>query len=164
MFQFIRGTYISKQLKSTIKWIFPIWFKERKYIRMEIYYHYCTTSFNKAWTQVLRRFKSCSRRVGDSRWWGSLTMVSAGNKTKRLSSVNHTTKIIHHHHRHHHPSAHSTRHGINSLLFRCSLLWNNLSRETTDSLSTEEFKEKLKEHGDRPCSCAVCKYFRHDMC
>ena len=22
-------------------------------------YHYCTTSFNKAWTQVLRRFKSC---------------------------------------------------------------------------------------------------------
>ena len=30
-------------------------------------YHYCTTSFNKARTQVLRRFKSCSRRVGDSR-------------------------------------------------------------------------------------------------
>ena len=58
-------------------------------------YHYCTTSFNKAWTQVLRRFKPCSRRVGDSRWWGSLTMVPAGNKAKRLSSVNHTTKTIH---------------------------------------------------------------------
>ena len=43
-------------------------------------YRYCTTSFNKAWTQVLRRFKSCSRRVGDSRWWGSLTVVPAGNK------------------------------------------------------------------------------------
>ena len=43
-------------------------------------YHNCTTSFIKAWTQVLRRFKSCSRRVGDSRWWGSLTMVPAGNK------------------------------------------------------------------------------------
>ena len=43
-------------------------------------YHYCTTSFNKAWNQVLRRFKPCSRRVGDSRWWGSLTMVPAGNK------------------------------------------------------------------------------------
>ena len=26
-------------------------------------------------------------------------MVSAGNKAKRLSSVNHTTKIHHHHHR-----------------------------------------------------------------
>ena len=31
-------------------------------------------------TQVLRRFKPCSRSVGDSRWWGSLTMVPAGNK------------------------------------------------------------------------------------
>ena len=65
-------------------------------------YHYCTTSFNEAWTQVLRRFKPCSRRVGDSRWWGSLTMVPAGNKAKRLSSVNHTTKTIRHHHHHHH--------------------------------------------------------------
>ena len=27
-------------------------------------YHYCTASFNWAWTQVLRRFKSSSRRVG----------------------------------------------------------------------------------------------------
>ena len=61
-------------------------------------YHYCTTSFSKTWTQVLRRFKSCSWRVGDSRWWGSLTMVPAGNKAKRLSLVNHTTKTIHHHH------------------------------------------------------------------
>ena len=64
-------------------------------------YHYCTTSFNKAWTQVLRRFKPCSRRVGDSRWWGSLTMVPAGNKANRLSSVNHTTETIHHLHLHH---------------------------------------------------------------
>ena len=31
-------------------------------------YHYCTTSFNKAWTQVLYMFKSCSQRVRDSRW------------------------------------------------------------------------------------------------
>ena len=54
--------------------------------------------FNKAWTQVLRRIKSCSWRVGDSRWWRSLTMVPAGNKAKCLSSVNHTTKIIHRHH------------------------------------------------------------------
>ena len=57
-------------------------------------YHYWTSSFNKAWTQVLHRFKSCSRRVGDSRWWGSLTMVPAGNKAKCLLSVNHTTKIV----------------------------------------------------------------------
>ena len=43
------------------------------------------------------RFKPCSRCVGDSRWWGSLTMVPAGNKAERLSSVNHTTKTTHHH-------------------------------------------------------------------
>ena len=36
---------------------------------------YC---LNKKEFQVLRRFKSCSRCVGDSRWWGSLTMVPTG--------------------------------------------------------------------------------------
>ena len=46
----------------------------------------------------MRRFKSCSRRVGDSQWWRSLKMAPAGNKTKPLSSVNHAPKIIHHHH------------------------------------------------------------------
>ena len=45
--------------------------------------------------------KSISQRVGDSRWWGSLTTVPAGNKAKHLSSVNHTTKTNHHHHHHH---------------------------------------------------------------
>ena len=51
-----------------------------------------------SWTQVLRRFKFYSRRVGDLRWWRTLTMVPAGNKVKCLSSVNHATKTIHHHH------------------------------------------------------------------
>ena len=46
---------------------------------------------------------SCSPRVGNLRWWWSLAIVLAGNKAKRLSSVNHTTKtILHHHHHHHH--------------------------------------------------------------
>ena len=60
--------------------------------------HYWIISINWAWALVLRRFKPCSRRIGDSRWWGYLTMVPAGNKAKHLSSVNHTTKkqfIIH---------------------------------------------------------------------
>ena len=61
-------------------------------------YHYCTTSFINAWTQILRRFKSWSRRVENSRWCESMTMFPTGNKAKCLSSVNHTTKIIHHHH------------------------------------------------------------------
>ena len=63
-------------------------------------YHYCTTSFNKAWTQVLCKFEFCLRHVRDSQWWGSLTRVPAGNKAKRLSLVNHTTKTNHHHHLH----------------------------------------------------------------
>ena len=37
-----------------------------------------------------------------SRWWGFLAMAPAGNKAKRLSLVNHTTKTIYHHHHHHH--------------------------------------------------------------
>ena len=58
-------------------------------------YHYCTTSFNKSWTYVGCRFKSCSRRVRDLQWWVSLTMVPARNKAKHSSSVNHTIKSIH---------------------------------------------------------------------
>ena len=58
-------------------------------------YHYCTTSFNKSWTQLLHRFKSCWQHVGDSRWWGSLTMILAENKAKPPPLVKHTTKTIH---------------------------------------------------------------------
>ena len=50
------------------------------------WYYYCKMSFSKTWTQVLRKVKSCSRRVGDSRWGGSLAMVLAGNKAERLST------------------------------------------------------------------------------
>ena len=55
-------------------------------------YQYCTTSFIKAWTLALRRFKSYSRRARDSKWWRSLTMAWTGNKAKRLLSVNHSAK------------------------------------------------------------------------
>ena len=59
-------------------------------------YHYYTTSFKKPWTQVLRRFKSCSWRFNDLRWWGSLTMVPIQNKVKRPPLVKHTKKTVHH--------------------------------------------------------------------
>ena len=72
-------------------------------------YHYCTTSFNKAWTQALCRFKSCLRHVRDLWWWGSLTMVPCGNKAVRFSLVNHTTKTIHHHHYYHQVNNRNTR-------------------------------------------------------
>ena len=32
----------------------------------------------------------------------TLTFFRTGNKAKRLSSLNHTSKTIHHHHHHHH--------------------------------------------------------------
>ena len=46
----------------------------------------------------IRRKHDRSQRVGDSRWWEFLTVAPAGNKAKRISSANHTTKAIHHHH------------------------------------------------------------------
>ena len=49
-------------------------------------YHYCTTSFIIVWTQVLHRFKSCSRCVGDLQWWRSLTVVPAENKATSFVS------------------------------------------------------------------------------
>ena len=66
------------------------------YFTMDWFLHDCTFSFKKAWAQALCRFKSCSPPIKKSRWWGSLTMVTAGNKAKHLSSVNDTTKAIHH--------------------------------------------------------------------
>ena len=43
-------------------------------------YHYCRTSFKKAWTEFFRRFKSCSWCIGELRCWKSL---AAGNKAQR---------------------------------------------------------------------------------
>ena len=57
-------------------------------------YHYCTTLFSKTSTQVMRRFKSRLRRVGELQCWESLTVVPAGNKAWRLSPVNHSAKTI----------------------------------------------------------------------
>ena len=58
-------------------------------------YHHCTILFNKASIQALRRFKSCSRSVGDSQWLGSLTMFPVGNKAKILCRSTIPTKTIH---------------------------------------------------------------------
>ena len=63
-------------------------------------YHYYKISFNKIWSHVLRRFKSSSRHFKNWRWWGSLTIVLAGNKATRLSLVNHTKKTFHYHQYH----------------------------------------------------------------
>ena len=60
-------------------------------------FHYCTISFYKFWTQVLRRFKPCSWRVRDLRWWESLTVVLTGNNASclfRLSIIPQKQSII----------------------------------------------------------------------
>ena len=64
-------------------------------------YRCCITSFSKASTQILPWFNSyswCVECICDGK---NLTMVPAGNKAERLSSVNHSTKTIHHHQHHH---------------------------------------------------------------
>ena len=58
-------------------------------------YHYCTTLFTKVWTLVQQ---TSTQHVEDLRWWGSMTMVTAGNTAKSLLSVDHITVTIHHHH------------------------------------------------------------------
>ena len=60
-------------------------------------YYYCTTSFSKVWTMVPRRFKYCLRRVGGLLWRELMTVVPAGNNTKRFLLVNHSAKqfIVH---------------------------------------------------------------------
>ena len=44
-------------------------------------YEYCTTSFDKVWTQMLRKPKCCLQRVEDMRWWESLAVAPTGNET-----------------------------------------------------------------------------------
>ena len=95
-------------------------------------YNYCTTSFNKAWIQVLCWFKSCSRRVVYTRWRISLTMVPAGNKGERLSLVNHTTKTIHHHHHHHHHHYHHHHYQV----FKNTYLEKYLRSAASENLSS----------------------------
>ena len=61
-------------------------------------YHWCTTSFSKAWTVILCKLtsNSCWQRVWDRWWWEYLTIVAARNKVKDFSSINHSTKTIDH--------------------------------------------------------------------
>ena len=39
---------------------------------------------------------------------------------------------------------------------RGSILWNNLPSSIKNSLSINEFKVKLKNLGNIPCTCGVC--------
>ena len=57
---------------------------------LSLLHNFIQLSLNSGFAQV----QTYLQHVGDLRWWESLTLVLAGNKAKRLSSVNHTTKTI----------------------------------------------------------------------
>ena len=47
--------------------------------------------------------------------------------------------------------------GINSLLFRGSLLWNNLPMSIKISQILNQYKLELKSQGNIHCVCLVCR-------
>ena len=55
------------------------------------------------------------------------------------------------------PPARSSCHGINSLVFRGSLLCNSLPSNVKQSHNLEEFKLKLRNLGNIHCTCVVCR-------
>ena len=62
--------------------------------------YHVTSQLHSTELKFWSRFKSCYQRVWDLRWWESLTVIPAWNKTLRLSLVNHTTESNHHHYCH----------------------------------------------------------------
>ena len=55
------------------------------------------------------------------------------------------------------PSTNSTYYGINSVLFRACLLWNQVPLTIKQSQSLLEFKSKMKTPRNFVCTCAICK-------
>ena len=60
------------------------------------------------------------------------------------------------------PSTNSTYYGINSVLFRACLLWNQLPLSIKQSQSLLEFKSKMKTLRNIVCTCTICRtWFRN---
>ena len=55
------------------------------------------------------------------------------------------------------PSAKSMTYGVNSLIFRGSLLWNTLPKSLKTSCSLLEFKRKIRCFGNIQCTCTICR-------
>lgn len=54
------------------------------------------------------------------------------------------------------PPTHTRRYGLNSLIFRGSLLWNTLPNSLKESISLAEFRHRIKGWTGDACSCPVC--------
>ena len=55
------------------------------------------------------------------------------------------------------PSTNSTYYGINSVLFRACLLWNQLPLYIKQSQSLHEFRSKMKTLRNIVCNCKICQ-------
>ena len=55
------------------------------------------------------------------------------------------------------PKTKSSSFGINSLRFRESLFWNNLSASVKNCQSLNKFKLELENQGNTHCTCLVCR-------
>ena len=57
------------------------------------------------------------------------------------------------------PSTNSTYYGINSVLFKACLLWNQLPHSIKQSQSLFPFKSKMKTVRNFICTCTICRTF-----
>ena len=55
------------------------------------------------------------------------------------------------------PPAKTVKFGINSLIFRGILLWNNLPLNLKSCQTIDEFKLELKRSGRIHCTCTACR-------
>ena len=55
------------------------------------------------------------------------------------------------------PSAKTTTHGTNSLIFKASLLWNSLPNKYKDEKSIDVFKNNIKNWLGSSCTCSICR-------
>ena len=51
----------------------------------------------------------------------------------------------------------TTRFGLNTVVFKGSLLWNNLPNLYKDTNTEFAFKEKIKKWKPKVCTCKICK-------
>ena len=54
------------------------------------------------------------------------------------------------------PTARTVLNGLNSIVFRGSILWNAISDEIKSSQSIASFKRKIKAWDGDDCNCNIC--------
>ena len=55
------------------------------------------------------------------------------------------------------PNTKTTSYGINSILFRGSILWNSIPDVVKKNQSIASFKEIIKTWNGEKCNCTICK-------